>query len=428
MRLTDLLPSLLPRNRTLQMAADGVMEDNQVRQAMPIDVARGAQDVLAISCPDPTAEDLACDSHRAMGLKLSRQEDWDRIAETISRFDATRTKTGGGMPVAELLAYGARADVVSAAEHALLHGDPDSEVPLIAGIDALETVLAERPDCCWTAGIVAMTHMDMAWAWRGTGWDADVPQRNRAAFSAHFDRAADILSPYDPVGLDSPMLGTAHAGLSSGQARDAQRLALSFERLIDLDPRNARAMRSFGLQMLPRWHGDHEALELAARRNAGRTYDVWGAGGYTWVMFDAIAADSEACGRLDYDFFAEGLENILKATNDQYIVNLLAAYCANTMRLKPEIDDASADMRARIAENARWIVRDFMHELHPMLWAHAARGFDNAIRVRCARRFAQSGLVDAHRALADMFQSEILSGKRIEFTPDGARIKAYSTI
>lgn len=419
MRLTDLIPSFRSRSQSLQMAADGVMELQPLRQGMPLIGQPDGNVPLSISCPEVTAEDRARDAHQSKGQFLARQERWDDIAVLMSEADMTLAKTGGGMPIAELTAYGARSDVVSAVEHALMDGVPDNDTPLLGGIEALESILADRSDCPWTAMNVALTHIDLAWAWRGTGWDRDVPEQNHAAFSAHFDRAADILMELHAKCSGSPLLAMCHAALSAGQPRNSNRISLAFEDLIDLDPRNARAMRNFGMQMLPRWHGDYEALELAARRNAGRTYDVWGAGGYTWVMFDAISTDTEACARVDYDFFVDGLHDILKHSRDQYIVNLLASYCANTMQADVNADADTKAMRARIAENANWIVREHMCELHPLLWAHAARGFDNALRVSCPQRFAQAGLVDAYRSLTEMFQKELAAGQRIIFTPDG---------
>lgn len=87
------------------------------------------------------------------------------------------------MPIADLIGYGARADVVNACEHALLSGKPAKDAPLLAGIEALETVLSEYPDDYAIAIIVAQAHMDMGWAWRGGRWDIEISAINREAFS-----------------------------------------------------------------------------------------------------------------------------------------------------------------------------------------------------------------------------------------------------
>ncbi|WP_299148778.1 hypothetical protein [uncultured Tateyamaria sp.] len=409
----------------LDMAHDGVLQ--HVRQARPkappAQVAAVLDDALSIPCPDPTAEERTRDAHQARGLKLARSEDWGQLTEEIAQADSARRKTPGGKPVAELMAYGARADVVGAAEHALLSGRPTPGAPLLAGIEALEQVLAGDPTNPILSAIVAQAHMDIGWAWRGTGWDIEVPARNREAFSAHFDRAADIVNDRADCIAGSPLLAATACALSSGRGGAVRHTVTQYETWIDLDPKNAQALRAFGAQLLPRWHGDYARLELEARRVAGRTHDIWGAGGYTWMMLDAISVDTEACLRVDIAFFVDGLHDILRHAPDQHTVNLLAAYCANTMGSMPTGHDETDYVRAQIAEAAVWIVRDHLTELHPMLWAHAARGFDNALRVRCADTFAASGYADALRYLTGVFRRELSAGNRVVFTDKGAEMR-----
>lgn len=407
----------------MTMAHDGVLQAARPPRSTARQMASALENALTIPCPDPTAEERARDTHQARGQKLARLEEWTRLSQEIAEADAARLKTQGGTPVAELLAYGARADVVSAAEHALLTGRPDPKAPLLAGIEALEQVLAEYPNDPRIAVVVALAHIDIGWAWRGPGWDIEVPLRNREALHAHFDRAADIVAEYDADKLDSPLLAATVCALSVGRGGPARQITRNFECWIDLDIKNARAYRTFGVQMLPRWHGSYERLELEARRAAGRTYDVWGAGAYTWMMFDAISIDPKACARVDLDFFLDGLRDILRNTGDQHTVNLMAAYCANTMGSTQTGDDETDYIRNQISAAAAWIVRDHLTELHPMLWAHAARGFDNALRIRCADRFAASGYADALRYLTDLFRRELAAGKRVVFTENGAETR-----
>ncbi len=136
-------------------------------------------------------------------------------------------------------------------------------------------------------------------------------------------------------------------------------------------------------------------------------------------MFDAISGDDQACAQLDLEFFIEGLHDILNRRPHQYTVNLLAAYCANTIGNAFSGHDEADYARTRIAECASWIVRNHLIELHPMIWAHAARGFDNTLRIRSARNFAAAGQADALRIIANLFQPEIAEGYRIIFTAEG---------
>ena len=406
----------------MEMARDGVMQTVQSPRPSSEPVITPRENALTIPCPDPTAEERARDVHQMRGQKLARLEDWEKLIDEIAQADASRLKTPGGMPVAEILAFGARNDVVSAAEHALMNGRPAHDAPLMAGIEALEHVLSEYPENPVLAAIVALAHVDLGWAWRGTAWKIEVPARNLEAFDAHFDRAASILADFDAAALESPLIAAAHCALSAGRKDSTRQVARKFETWITLDPKNARGYRSFGAQMLPRWNGSHDQLELEARRTAGRTHDIWGAGGYTWVMFDAISGDVTACTRVDLEFFLDGLRDILRHSNDQHTVNLLLAYCANTMGSTQTGNDEADYVRGQIAEASEWIVREHLTELHPMLWAHAARGFDNALRVRCPDRFAASGYADAMHFLRSVFRRELLCGKRVLFTNSGAEV------
>lgn len=375
--------------------------------------------ILQISCPDPTNEDSLRDQHQDRAQGLVRQERWDALSAAIRTADQDRVMTPGSMPIADLMCYGARADVVMAVEHALLDGRPDPKAPLLAGIEALEHVLAEHKEDYVIACVVAQAHMDIGWAWRGTGWDVEVPPRNRDAFGAHFDRARDIMAPFCAATLHSPLVAATCCTLLGGLDANANAVADRYEALIDLNPLNPRAMRAMGNHLLPRWYGSYENLELEARRTAARTTEIWGAGGYTWVMFDAIGYDDTACANLDLPFFIEGLRDILERTSDPYTVNLLAAYCANAIGQTFSGNDLADSNRAEIADCARWIVRDHLTELHPMIWAHAARGFDNNLRVNSLKRFAASGRDDAMRIITGLFQGEIDAGEHILFTEPG---------
>jgi hypothetical protein len=139
-------------------------------------------------------------------------------------------------------------------------------------------------------------------------------------------------------------------------------------------------------------------------------------------MFDAISFDDEACANLDLPFFIEGMRDILERAEDAYTVNLLAAYCANALGQAFSGNDVADQNRAQIADCARWIVREHLTELHPMIWAHAARGFDNNLRINSPSRFAASGRADAMRIITGLFSREIAAGQKVVFTEAGPEV------
>ncbi|WP_209504496.1 MULTISPECIES: hypothetical protein [unclassified Ruegeria] len=353
------------------------------------------------------------------GRYLARQDRWTELSDEMRAADQDRAAVSDGMPIADLLAFGARSDVVLAAEHALSDGKAISDYDLLGGISELEGELSDNPGDPMIAAVVALAHIDLAWAWRGNATDTALPPLHRSRCAAHFDRAAAILPKCKADAPDSPLIAAAGCALLAGQRKSNARVADEYERLITLDPRNQRHMRAMGSHLLPRWFGSYAELELQALRNAVRTQDVWGAGGYTWVQFDAIALDEEACAQVDVEYFLEGLRDIVGLRPDQQMINMLSAYCAITIQNGRGLNEKADNVRAQMRDTANWLIRDHLTELHPLIWAHAANGFNNSVRINSPERFAARGQRDALRAISDLFRDELRSGKDVTFTPSG---------
>lgn len=356
------------------------------------------------------------------GQFLARQDRWADLSKAIHKADQERQATPGGLPIADLLAYGARADVVRAVEHALADGKGGNSKCLLDGINCLEAVRREHANDPAIAMILALAHIDIGWAWRGRGYEASVPTQNRKKFAAHLDRATIILEPYCATELNSPVLCAAQCALLAGQNDPHIHVADKYETLIDLNPHNQRHMRAMGSHLLPRWFGSYEQLELEARRTASRTQNVWGNGAYSWVYFDAITLDDEACANVDVEFFIDGLHDIVAARPEQEIVNLLTSYCAIAMRYDTGASEEADFNRMRIIDCANWLIRDHLTEVHPLIWAHAAEGFDNNARITSVSRFAARGRADALHVIADQFRDEIIGGQHVTFTPNGPEL------
>lgn len=417
-------PELGDTGQTCQLAQFDALQE------VDPDTASIAESLLIPICGDCPETD----SRHALqdkGQFLARQERWSELSQLIRKADQQRNSTPGGLPAADLLAYGARADVINAVEHALADrstkpGAVGENRILIDGVMALETLRCEHRQDSILTTIVALAHIDIAWIWRSTA--PQVATSKASADShlrrarAHFERAATLLEPLKDQSKDSAFLSAAQCALFAGQTANTLKVADAYGALIDKDPGNPRPMRALGVQMLPRTNGSYAALELEARRTAIRTRKEWGAGGYTWVYFDAMALDEQACERVDATFFLEGLQDILRTDPSQEMVNLLAAYCAVSLRNGPgsgKQADQTAQARRKISEAARWLIRGHLRELHPLIWAHACEGFDNNARIASLQRFAAHGQAAALRCIAGIFRDEIDSGHKIAFTPEG---------
>lgn len=374
----------------------------------------------SLSIPVCSAQgDPDCLKAQDRGQFLARQERWEDLSREIREADLSRATARCGLPLADLIAYGARADVVNATENALAEQKDASNRSLIRGLMAFEALRAEHRHDPYLTALVALAHIDIGWAWRGPGNAPAAPACSQRRCAAHFDRAAALLEPIAQDSEDSPFLKAAQCALFARNSGGTLPVADAFAALIDLAPANHRHMRTLGTHMLPRWSGSYAALELEARRTAARTAQTWGAGGYTWVYFDAIAIDDQACARVDTRFFLDGLRDIVQANPSQEMINLLAAYCSVALR-KDQGQNIQADLpRLKIAAAAGWLIRDHLKELHPLVWAHAAEGFDNSARITSLSRFAARGHAGALQAIATQFREEIEGGQKVAFTEEG---------
>jgi hypothetical protein len=368
--------------------------------------------------PDQTEADNA----RAHGTFLARQDRWDELAELIAKADRARHTTDAGQPIADLLAYGGRADVVQAAEHALLHGRPAKGSNFFSGVEALEFVLDEARESYPLALVVANMHIDIGWAWRGAAAAEDLRAINREAFHAHFDRASDILDAFCPSGHQSPALAAARCALLPGRQNPELHIIREFEQLISLDPMNPRHMRALGNYLLPRWYGDFQALDLEARRTAARTYEDWGAAGYAWVWFDALLVDPDGLSVFEPDYFLEGVHDILDICRDQHSANLIAAHlyqCWQIARERYNETGYRPDLPPALRRGFEKVVENHLREIHPLIWGHAEIGFENTARIISPSRLAEKGRETALSAIAMPFLKRLQDGQTITFGPDG---------
>ncbi|MBO6897780.1 MAG: hypothetical protein JJ868_10460 [Shimia sp.] len=377
---------------------------------------------LEIPINASTPDQIESEHIRDHGQFLARQERWDELEEMIRTHDQNRATTATGTPLSELMLFGARSDVVRAAEHALLHGRPAEGADFFAGIEALEVLLEDYPNSYPMALVVAHMHIDIGWAWRGAAAKDDIRDANREAFQAHFDRAADILKAYCPKQHFSPALSAARCALLPGAAQPLNTLCAEFESLIELDPLNPRHMRALGNYLLPRWYGDYGQLDLQARRIAAQTYDIWGAGAYAWVWFDALLVDPNGLETLEVEYFIDGVTDALKRRGDQHSANLMAAHLYRSWqhaRSHHDRDGLRKDLPLALRGGFDMVVRDHLREIHPLIWGHAEIGFENTSRVISKERLSAKGRDVALQAVAMPFMAGLQAGQTVHFSPDG---------
>ncbi len=362
-------------------------------------------------------EEMARATHQDRGQKLARQDRWSDLADRIRYADKNRLSTPAGETASLLLAYGARSDVVSAAEDAL----HDGVAPAKGGMEALEDVLFEEEDDYACALVVALAHLDNAWAWHCIHFDTD-PTESLARARNHLGRAEAILARYDGEALDAPSILAAQCALNATKENRGLLLTEDYSRLIKMDPDGHGHMRALGRHMIRLLPNHPNALEVAARQTASCTKEHWQSGGYTWVYFDALMAEPDAISLIDPEFFVEGMEHIIHRQSDQHIINQLAAFCAIAMAPKPEDDTAPrthAQNRAKLHDCLDWLVTDHLQELHPLIWSQTLLAPAQVPSLPSRRALVVKGRQTALRIIAARFAAEIADGSSLAFSPQG---------
>ncbi|MGP6085726.1 hypothetical protein [Antarctobacter jejuensis] len=368
---------------------------------------------IPICDPAPDAE--ACASLRQRGQFLARQEDWETLAQEIETADNARQLTPGLRGVAALLCEGARSDVRAAIVQASAR---QNAAEGLAAFEALETVLEDLPDCPAFASVLALAHVDAAKVWRGARSLADLPENRRACFDHHMAAATALSDRYDPFQHGSALWAQVRCLVLDADPNPRERVTDDYEDLIDLDPGNPGHFRDLGRELRPARFGNWDLLDQQARRTAAQTADVWGVGGYTWVYFGVLSADSGAFRRLDAELFAEGLHDILSRRPTQEMANLLAALTGFTL--------GSASMNGsahrRLAECFGWIAQDHLREIHPRIWAEAACPRHDPDAEPEDRDLVKRGRMRALSSLTQFYAPALDAGRRLVFDADGMRM------
>ena len=360
---------------------------------------------IPICDPGPDAE--AATHFRMRGQFLARQEDWETLAQEITKADANRALTPGLRSIATLLSEGARIDIAAAIAETLARDQTRAVANILGSLDMLR---AEMPDCPAIAHVLAMAHVDAARAWDA----ADVPESR----ACHMAAATALNDCFDPFEYDSPMWASVRCAVLEADPAPRSRVADDYEDLIDLDPGNPWHLWHLGRELRPERFGSWEILDQQARRTATRTTDVWGLGGYVWIYYGAIATDPGAIRRVDGELFAEGLHDILGRHGTQDMANRMAAMTGFT--LGGYTDPGSA--RRRVADCLGWIAQDHLREVHPMIWFRATPPDPAKPAVGGSGDPVRIGRTRALSTLSEFYAPALDSGRRLSFGPEGMQM------
>lgn len=343
--------------------------------------------------PDTEARDR--EERRNTLIRLFRAGEWDKALSRLHDWDENRRRSHG------------RSSYIAEALLAV----PDCVQDSPALIEAFEGAFGARPDDHVMAACLAMAHTGLGWQARGDGYVEDISPIGAERFTAHFARAAEILSQFDPVERLSPALAIAQYHLYACHPEADEMIHDWFADWVDLDPGTVNPYLIHGFHLLPRWFGeDAGALDRAALHAAAEASDTLGAAAYALLYLGTIEeVDPEGLACCDADFLLEGLETLFEITDSPHLANRMALrlYRAANMRLvdpgPPETATAIAALQTRLREGFRLILRKHLSVGLPEVW-----GSED----------------DMLYCIAQGFAEELRSGAVIRFDGNGAKIDA----
>ncbi len=365
---------------------------------------------------DPAPDARAQEKAFKRGQFLARQDACDELAEEIRTAEASRQLTPGLASVAQIMAKGARSDILTALQTSVAKAEPHKAQIVLA---SLEASFEDCPDDPALAYILAMAHVDLAQLWRGASRVRDLAPQRREAFDTHIRAAAALADQYDPFEHDSPLWAQVRCAVLEADPRPAQRVSDDFEDLIDLDPSNPSHLLALGRELLPRGYGTLEQLDIQARRQVSQLKDVWGTGAYTWVFIGALQMDPSAFRRVEPELFVEGMHDILGRHPSQHMANVMAAFSGLTIAAPSEDDSA----RMRLMDCFSWVLQDHLRELHPLVWALAPVPGKPKMRLGDDVDLNKLGTTRAIGSIAQHFAPALDAGRRLVFTPDGLQLR-----
>jgi hypothetical protein len=263
----------------------------------------------------PERTEWACvrDDHAAMAAA----GEWGDLLEALRYTDQERVMASGGRRVAPLISEGMRAEL----SNAIFQGDWTAGAAQLA---ILQGVFDKNPDDYCAAQVLAQAHIDLAVAKRTLSSNGQLSRDAWAETAAHYAKAEDLVTLFDPIEEMSPLLAATRYALLRGIEDGASVCREWYEDWCDLDPEDAAAHAAHAVNMLPSWYGSLSAFEREARRAVRMTDSVTGKAAYAIYHLAAAKELGDLAPTVDYEYFFAALGDYQTATGCQHRANVAA--------------------------------------------------------------------------------------------------------
>lgn len=330
-----------------------------------------------ITTPSLTTQENA---YKAIAARVQAQ-DWLGMARHIRMWDQDRTKCEAGFSLAPI-GLGAVQRCLAEAAYEGNPCHPDSFVVLPeAMIDQFETLAALHTEEYVFLALAAHARCHRAWVSRGTDYAAYVSEDGWAGMATQFEKAQWLLSRYDPVEMNAPLLAAARHALLAFMPDAHKYVYQYYEEWSALDPMDMRPHNQHAMMMLPRWFGSAHDLQLAAQKAANATRDQTGDAAYFAMYSTALDMWDENVLEIDFAAFEQGAHDLfaLRGNDPAYVARRLEEMSWWTAdgaekSYPPHFHDRYRDLAIRLKALRKDLLCTRLTAIHGLSWADQVRG------------------------------------------------------
>lgn len=213
--------------------------------------------------------------------------------------------------------------------------------------------------------------LQVGWEVRGCGYAEHVGKTQFRIMREQFENAARYLAKFNPTEMNSPLLAEIHYTQLSSIETSLPKLNEAYYLRRNLDPNDARIRYDHAFKLLPRWYGDYDKIDGAARAAYDASKASKGATEYAEFYLYLIGLDSGALQTVDMDLFETGLIDKIERSNaPQEILNTILSVLSD---VPDEYSDSTDLFRCRkqfaaIEGIQCRLVRTHLEVATPQLW------------------------------------------------------------
>ena len=284
---------------------------------------------LVVEAVEPKAHQAQVAALQDKAKTLAADHDWQGAATWFAQLDRSRAALGNGERQLHVALNQFRLTLCEFYEFPL-YCNEEYAFHIPEGVMvSLKATLDADPDNYALAALLGLLHLDCGWAARGSDTADQVADGDWQVMNLHYDEARKIVTRFDAVAYDSPLLAEVQYTLNIGIENGADRLQDTIDDWVDLDPTDLRAYRRHAFHCLDRWFGDAEFLVAEADRLATRKSAEMADAAYALMICHGLTYQEDIASRADVPRYLQGLEALLVQTRQDPMATLRILKDAN---------------------------------------------------------------------------------------------------